>query len=92
MVTARMGAQSMTKQSDKTTSLKQNKINPATNELSEQDLNKVAGGVGPVDAARLPYGPIDGVKVAIGPVDGLKSPVGPIDGARLPLGPVDGRK
>ena len=81
MVTARMGAQSMTKQSDKTTSLKQNKINPATNELSEQDLNKVAGGVGPVDAARLPFQPVDGLK-----------PAGPVDGARLPLGPVDGRK
>ena len=71
----------MTKQSDKTTSLDQNKIKPATNELSEQDLNKVAGGAGPVDAAKLPFGPVDGVK-----------PAGPVDGARLPLGPVDGRK
>jgi hypothetical protein len=67
----------MTKQSD----IKQNEIKPATNELSEQDLNKVAGGAGPVDGARLPFQPVDGLK-----------PVGPVDGARLPLGPVDGRK
>jgi hypothetical protein len=62
----------MTEQSDKTTSVEQNKIKAAKNELSEQDLNRVTGGVGPVDA----------VKLNIGPVDGLKLPVGPIDGRR----------
>ena len=47
--TAEMGVQTMTEKSEnKTTSLQgeQNKLKPAKDELSEQDLNKVAGGLG----------------------------------------------
>ena len=44
----------MTEQSDKTTSLKQNEIKPATNELSEQDLNSVVGGTGKTAPPKTP--------------------------------------
>ena len=64
--TAEMGVQTMTEKSEnKTTSLQgeQNKLKPAKDELSEQDLNKVAGGFNPVDGAKIAFNPVDGAKL-----------------------------
>ncbi|SIO30899.1 hypothetical protein SAMN05443247_03781 [Bradyrhizobium erythrophlei] len=48
---------------NKTTSLQDepNKAKPTKDELNEQDLNKVAGGLGPVDGLR--FGPVDGLRI-----------------------------
>ena len=64
----------MNKQSENKTTPGQNKVKPAKDEISEQDLNKVSGG--------LNIGSQGGGSGAgkITSIDGGKNPFGPIDG------------